>query len=273
MLSPSGYDCNQTTPIMSTNLEKKATGIVGNAYWQESARPLTSLVFVLPMLLFYECGVLILGPQAVRNAADIWLRQLLDMIGFGQYFLLPILACGSLLAWHHMVRKPWHLNWTVLYGMLFESLAFGFLLVMIAGWQSRLLSASIIPCAAPDETAAGISATLVAYVGAGIYEEVLFRLILLPAVWGLFRLCGLSTRASIVTAVIVTSLIFSAAHYRLDLLIGSYRLTTTFGEPFGWFSFLFRFIAGVAFSTLFFLRGFGITAGTHALYDLMTLLF
>jgi membrane protease YdiL (CAAX protease family) len=76
-----------------------------------------------------------------------------------------------------------------------------------------------------------------------------------------------------VTAVVVTSLIFSAAHYRIDLIIASHRFTTDFGEPFSWFSFLFRFVAGVAFSTLFLLRGFGITAGTHAMYDLMTLLF
>ena len=260
-------------PIMPTIAEKKGAGQAQKGYWYESTRPLTSLVFILPMLLFYECGVLLLGPQAVRNAADVWLRQLLDLIGFGQYFLLPILACGSLLAWHHTARKTWKLNWTVLYGMAFESLVFGFLLVLIAGWQSRLLSASIVPCSASSQTTEQISATLVAYVGAGIYEEVLFRLMLLPAAWGFFRLCGLSTRASIVTAVIVTSLIFSAAHYQIDMIVANHRFTTTFGEPFDWFSFLFRFIAGVAFSTLFLLRGFGITAGTHAMYDLMTLLF
>jgi membrane protease YdiL (CAAX protease family) len=258
---------------MATHAEKKNVSQAGKGYWLESTRPLTSLVFVLPMLLFYECGVLLLGPQAVRNAADVWLRQVLDVIGFGQYFLLPLLACGSLLAWHHMIHKPWKLNWVVLYGMLFESLVFGFLLVLVAGWQSRLLSAAVASCSASGGMASKLPATLVAYVGAGIYEEVLFRLMLLPAAWGFFRVCGLSTRASIVTAVVVTSLIFSAAHYRMDLMIASYHFATEFGEPFGWFSFLFRFVAGVAFSTLFLLRGFGITAGTHAMYDLMTLLF
>jgi len=287
---------------MPTKADKPKSPSSQSTYWHESSRPLTSLIFILPMLVFYEGGVLILGPQAIRNGADVWLRQLLDLMGLGQYFMLPVLACGLLLAWHHMVRKPWRLNWTVLYGMLFESLVFGFLLVVIAGWQSRLLATSI--AMGPGENAVGtpsdaggvsrlssattgdayspgatgdsarrLTATLVAYVGAGIYEEVLFRLMLLPAVWGLLRLCTFSTRSSMVTAVIVTSLIFSGAHYQFDLIIGTFHWTTAFGEPFSWFSFLFRFIAGVTFSTLFLVRGFGITAGSHAMYDLFTLLF
>ena len=61
-------------------------------YWQQSRRPLTSLAFVTPLLLVYEAGVLWLGPHAMRNGADVWLRQLLDLLGFSQYFLLPLLT-------------------------------------------------------------------------------------------------------------------------------------------------------------------------------------
>ena len=256
---------------MSSNAAKQPGASLGG-YWHESMRPLTSLVFVTPMLLFYEIGVLWLGPQAVRNAADVWLRQLLDAIGFGQYFLLPVLACGALLAWHHTMHRPWRWSWTVLYGMLFESLVFGFLLVVVATWQSRLLAASLPASAADAGAADSLWATLVAYVGAGIYEEVLFRLLLLPAVWGLFRLSGCTNRIALVSAVIVTSLIFSAAHYQIDLILAGRRVTTSFGEPFAWPSFSFRFLAGAAFSSLFLMRGFGITVGAHAMYDLFTLI-
>src|SRR3990170_3082495 len=48
-------------------------------YWRESQRPLVSLAFVLPLLVVYEGGVLWLGPAAMRNGADVWLRQLLDL--------------------------------------------------------------------------------------------------------------------------------------------------------------------------------------------------
>jgi membrane protease YdiL (CAAX protease family) len=157
--------------------------------------------------------------------------------------------------------------------MLFESIAFGFLLVVVAGWQSRLMAASVPACSTDGDAASSILATMVAYVGAGIYEEVLFRLMLLPAAWGLMRLFGFSNRTSVISAVIATSLIFSAAHYQIDLVVFGSHVKTTFGEEFALSSFVFRFLAGVAFSSLFFLRGFGVTAGSHAMYDLFTLLF
>jgi hypothetical protein len=76
-------------------------------YWEQSRRPLASLAFVTPLLAIYELGVLWLGPQAMRNGADVWLRQWLDGVGFSQYFLLPILTLGMLLAWHYTTRDPW----------------------------------------------------------------------------------------------------------------------------------------------------------------------
>ena len=48
---------------------------------------------------------------------------------------------------------------------------------------------------------------------------------------------------------------------------------TTGGDPFRVDSFVFRTLAGVAFSALYVFRGFGITAWTHALYDVLVLIF
>lgn len=242
-------------------------------YWHESARPLAGLVFVAPMLIVYELGVLLLDHQAIRNAADVWLRQILDLLGFSQYFLLPIFTCGLLLAWHHIRQQPWRLNWGVFYGMLLESLAFGFALVLVAGWQRSLFSAAAPTFAASTGGAGSSLALMVGYLGAGIYEELLFRLVLLSAAVGLLRLSGLSARWSVVTAVVVTSVLFSGAHYQIDFTFAGHHFATTYGEIFDWYSFCFRFIAGVCFSILFVFRGFGIAAGTHAAYDLFTLVF
>jgi hypothetical protein len=44
-----------------------------------------------------------------------------------------------------------------------------------------------------------------------------------------------------------------------------------YGDPFRLDSFTFRFIAGVFFSAMYLARGFGITAWTHALYDVIVL--
>lgn len=217
------------------------------------------------MLLIYEGGMLMLGPGGMRNGADVWLRTLLDFLGFGQYLLLPVLTCGILLAWHHLLRQRWRLEPGVLSVMLVESAVLALILLGIArlqGWLFYALStesATIVPGELSLQIGTFVR-QLVSYFGAGIYEELLFRLMLLPAIAAAVRAASLSRSNSLIVAVVVTSLLFSAAHY---------RLFTAEGDLFTWFSFLFRFLAGVFFAVLFLLRGFGIAAGTHTLYDVL----
>ena len=145
-----------------------------DGYLRESRRPLTSLVFVLPLLAVYEGGVLVLGMSGVRNGADVWLRQLLELLGFGGYFLLPVLTIGALLAWHHVTQEPWRVRPTVLYGMFVESVLLGLVLLLVAHQQARWFAATTSGPAAP--CLAGIFGgvfdwlgRLVAFFGAGIY--------------------------------------------------------------------------------------------------------
>ena len=103
-----------------------------------------------------------------------------------------------------------------------------------------------------------IWAGLIGFCGAGLYEEVLFRLLMLPiAVWAFERL-GCSTLAAGFWALVLSSLLFSGAHYIGPL-----------GDSFTLYSFTFRTVAGLFFALLFLLRGFGIAAGTHFFYDLL----
>jgi hypothetical protein len=78
--------------------------------------------------------------------------------------------------------------------------------------------------------------------------------------WGAKRVLGLRPLAGI-AATVLGALIFSAFHY-----IGPY------GDHLEVYSFVFRTIAGLFFSGLYLARGFGITAWTHALYDVFLLL-
>jgi membrane protease YdiL (CAAX protease family) len=233
-------------------------------YWQQSRRPLTCLAFVAPLLLLYEGGVLFLGAQAVRNGADVWLRQLLDLLGFGQYFLLPVLTVGILLGWHHAARQPWRIVPGVLYAMFAECLLLALALLVIARLQGAFLS-MFLPAQSDWPVAAsiisdtlGTAGRLVSFFGAGIYEEVLFRLMLLPLAAWVLRWAGCNSRQALVGAVVLTSLLFSAAHY-----IGPH------GQPLDASTFLFRFVAGAFFAALFVYRGFGIAAGSHAFYDIL----
>jgi len=270
-------------------------------YLEQSRRPLVSLAFIVPLLATYEGGVIYLGPAALRNGADVWLRHFLGLVGFGQYFLLPALTVGLLLAWHHTTHQRWRLPREIVLGMYLEStvLAFGLLglgylernlsQVAVAALSSRTATSAsgqmpdarhpsgqrpAVPRAAvprrvashavaPGETPAAAmisspAARLVGFCGAGIYEEALFRLLLLPPVAWLLGIFSVTRPWRLALAIVATSVVFSAAHY-----IGPQ------GEAVEWFSASFRCLAGIFFATLFVYRGFGIAAGTHALYDVL----
>jgi membrane protease YdiL (CAAX protease family) len=208
------------------------------------------------MLLIYEGGVLLLGHGAARNGIDVLLRWVLDLLGFGQYFLLPLLTAAILLAWHHTTGRPWRIRAALLPGMFLESAGLGLVLLLLAQVHGALFAELSM---ANSQTLASWS-RMVAYFGAGIYEELLFRLMLLPLTVGLLKLCRVPHIWSLAAGLLLTSLIFSAAHY---------QMFTTIGDEFTWFSFVFRAVAGLFFSLLFLYRGFGIAVGAHALYDIL----
>ena len=180
------------------------------------------------------------------------MRRVLDVLGFGGYFLLPMLTVAVLLAWHYLLREPWQVRRRALAWMLGESVALAGVLIGLAHLQGLLLSVSA--AARP----ADVLGQIVAFCGAGLYEEVLFRLLLLPVAAYAAALAGLRHRWKIAAAVVSTSLLFSLAHY-----VGAG------GDTWDFSSFLFRFLAGVFFALLLVTRGFGITAGTHAIYDVL----
>jgi len=222
-----------------------------DTYWTISRRTLTSLVFTLPLVLAYEGGVLLLGRGTPRNGADVWLRTLLDQLGFGQYFLLPAVTLVGLLAWHHIAHDRWRFSPGVLAGMALESALWATVLFGIAILQNRFWPLAM----GLNE---GLLVRLVAFCGAGLYEEVLFRLLLLPAVTWVAARLGAGPTAAAAWGVAGSSVLFSLAHYVGPL-----------GDAFDLHSFTFRFLAGMFFAILFEARGFGIAAGSHAAYDIL----
>lgn len=231
-------------------------------YWTESAQPLASLLLVAPFLVAYELGLLWWDQRALQNAAELWLRRGLGSVGYEQQLFLPIFVCGLLLAAHHYARHPWRIRWSVLPPMLCESLLCGFVLVALFQFQSALTTRLHLESVAPVMAihGGGNRVALLGYVGTGIYEELFFRvLIITPLAWLLQR-CGETKQMSLTTAAVVSSLLFALAHFQ--------ALNIT-GEDFQWFTFIFRFLAGGLFASLYVFRGFGITAGTHVAYDIL----
>jgi membrane protease YdiL (CAAX protease family) len=99
---------------------------------------------------------------------------------------------------------------------------------------------------------------VITFVGAGIYEEAIFRLLLCMALRGLLLLVATPGWIAWPVVIVVSSLVFAAAHH-----IGPY------GEPFQGYVFLFRALAGLYFNLLYQTRGFGIAVGAHAGYDVI----
>ncbi len=229
-------------------------------YWHQSQRPLTSLLFILPLLVAYEVGAIWFGPEMIRNGADVWLQQLLGALGIGGFLLLPFTIVAILLAWHHVSREPWRVSPVVLYTMAAECTLFGMLLVLVAHVHASTLSLENFRLTSEIVQATDarvVCGRVVRYFGAGIYEELLFRLILVPIAMAVVGLAIAPRRPKIIVVLVVTSALFSLAHY-----VGPH------GEDFAVYTFVFRFIAGGIFALLFIFRGFGIAVGTHALYDI-----
>jgi len=240
-------------------------------YWTQAREPLACLIFLLPLLLVYELGVVWLAPGAsssIRNGADFWMRSWLENAGVDAV-ALPVLLVGVLLSWHRYGRYPWRISRETLTGMFAESLLLAVCLLFVAQLQDMAFQCLFPSEVSIHETApgerpllavrGGMSSRLVSYVGAGIYEELMFRLALFPvALAALRHVFRMPDRWAAALAVFVTSLVFSVAHY-----VGPA------GEPFSLFSFTFRTTAGCFFATVFLLRGFGITVGCHALYDVL----
>lgn len=242
-------------------------------YWRESTRPLPSLVLIAPMILVYELGLAWLGSQADRNGVDLWLRSGLHSLGMTHQFLLPLLTCGLLIGWHQYQRESWSIRWTVVTGMALESAVFGLLLLAAANAVAQWMHQPSLPPA--PLMSLGISriwGRLVGYLGAGIYEELLFRLLLLPPAVAVLQRIGLKRMPSLLLASAVTSLAFAAAHYDAQFTVAG-RLVQWPGETFHAITFSFRALAGGFFCLLFFTRGFGIAAAAHALYDIFVVVF
>lgn len=224
-----------------------------------------SLVFVLPLMLAYEFAVVWQGGSSggtMRTGADSWMRQMLGAAGLTDQWFLPLLLVVILLVWQATSPRDWKFSPSVLAGMVLESFVLAVALVGI----SRLidLGFSLLDHGGPPtlSTVAPTSrmslAPLIGFLGAGVYEEALFRLVLVPALFGALRL--LQTPQVLASALAVTgsALLFSLAHHA-----GSP------GEAFTWFAFVFRWMAGVFFAWVFVIRGFGIAVGTHTAYDIL----
>lgn len=233
-------------------------------YLNDSRAPRYSVLMALPLLLLYEGLSFALNGSSyagVRNGADVILKSVFLSLGGTRgllVFELILLGTGAFLVWRDRRANRGPLVGRTFVLMMMESAVYAVLFGLVVG----KLTALVLGMPALLQIGGGkldLPTQLVTSLGAGIYEELLFRVLLTGGLVKLFMTLSSAGRSSAsAAAVVLSALIFSGFHY-----VGS------LGDTFTLQSFVFRAIAGLVFSGLFVTRGIGITAWTHALYDVM----
>lgn len=202
-----------------------------------------SFVLIFPLLLVYAVGVLFTGRV---NGADVGTRLLYTLAGSQAVYLLLYAAIALLfLVWIRRGQRWSALRLEVVVPVVLEASIYAFTLgALISLVLDRLLGLGI------DGT------SVVAALGAGVHEELVFRLGLMAGLVALLK--GIGHRFALVLALVVSSLLFAAAHH-----LGAH------GEPFTTHAFAFRALAGAAFGVIFWFRSLAHAVYAHALYDLV----
>ena len=238
------------------------------AYWRDTRAPRYSLLFALPLFLLYQ--ILETAAPAdpgggVRSGADVILQTLFITVA-GRHgpllFIVCLVAAGLWLVVRDVLAHERDLRPSLFVPMLAEAVA----LALVFGTVVGLITSKLVPAAivqAPTAmTNLRLDTRVALSLGAGLYEELLFLVLIVGSLaWAGRRLLGFRPLVAGLWAALLGAVAFSFSHY-----IGPY------GDRLETYSFVFRTVAGLGLSGLYLLRGFGITAWTHALYDLLLLL-
>ena len=241
--------------------------VAAQSYWEDSRSHRYSLVFALPLLLLYELLAAVAPVRAqggvIRNGADVILTSLFTaLFGVRGPMVFMAVVIGVALVLIRRDRRTGEIRPRFFALMLGESAALALVFGLVVGMATMQLVGPLSSLAAGGVGVNGSPLErLTLSLGAGLYEELLFRVVLVALLANGLRLIGFARTTGAVAAVIAGALLFSAFHYIGPL-----------GDPLRLDSFVFRALAGLAFSALYVTRGFGITAWTHALYDVAVLL-
>lgn len=259
---------------VSTPEPRQRLGVLGD-YLQRSRDPANAVLFVIPLFVAYQIGILFSG--GIRNGVDFLtsalffilrdivtaltgeastLAVLLAYVALNICILLGLLLALRLYGDSSKTAKrlwPWMLLESTIYGLLFATAVNA--LISLTGLDFLLAAGGIEDM--------NILQRLVTSLGAGLYEEIVFRVFVLSGiVWILHKRMNIPKIVAAIVGVLVSSLVFSAIHH-----VGA------MADPFTLSVFTFRFFAGFVLATIYAARGFGIAVYTHAIYDIWVLCF
>lgn len=231
-------------------------------YFSDTKNLLYSFLISLPLFLAYELLILISQPDAsqiVRISVDSWFKSIFSLLGVNAVSItLLVVALFGLFILYKEREQLKRLKFKFFPLMIAESTIYAAIVTLIATFFISMIFA--ISADTPISSLTGLQKFALS-LGAGLYEELFFRVILVSLLILAFsKVFNNKKWAATTAAIVLSAFLFSLVHY-----VGS------MGDPFTLSSFTYRFVFGLMLNGIYVWRGFGVAAWTHALYDLMVL--
>ena len=225
-------------------------------YAQDTRVHVYSLVLILPLVLIYEGGILLINECSFGRAtilANELIVLIFERLGLRNVNIIPaILVMATLFAMQWKSGKSWNIRLSNVFMLHIEYILYAVLFFISVSWifPGRLIFR--VPRAAE----------VILSIGAGVYEEYLFRLLFLSALILFFKKSlNVENKRTLYTAVVISAVCFAGFHHILGR------------DPFRWSDFCIRSAAGVYFGFIFLTRGYGVCAGTHIGFNILRVMF
>ena len=244
------------------NADREQTDPQAQGYFEYSRNLAVSLLFILPLLVAYEVGLLLVRPSTVSWAGNLVRWVLHSAFGPGAAMVFNLIVILVIAASLLVLRKTGGVRFKTYPAILVESFAYGFLLTQFI----PLVIAYAVPLAQSfGGESGGVPTDVILSIGAGVYEEIVFRLGLMSALYFLVSKLSSKRWVAVAAAILISSLVFSASHY-----VGGVE---SFTSPDFIRSFTYRTIGGVCFAALYIYRGLAVACYSHAFYDILVVAF
>ncbi|MCF6154276.1 MAG: CPBP family intramembrane metalloprotease [Candidatus Brocadia sp.] len=229
-----------------------------NSYFHRSKSLANSFLFILPLLVLYEVGIALQG-ASIKNTADVIVKTPLLLFGKNGSLIFNSLVIAFLVVSVFYIEKEYRLNFRIFIPMVVESMVYALCMGYALGF---VVYKVLFPYVLAKPFSTNMWMGIILSVGAGVYEEIVFRLLLLSILYYLFvTLLKINKPIGAIVSIILGALIFTSMHY-----VG------TLSDSFTYTSFMFRLLAGIFLSAIFLFRGLGIAVYTHAIYDVLSVL-
>jgi hypothetical protein len=216
--------------------------------WHGRGDLAASLVLIFPLLLAYDVGVVFVGRVA---GADSITRALYALCGSRAAYLV-VHACVALafLVWIPAGRRGNVLRAEMAAPVVLEAAVYA------------LTLGAVIRVVVDRALGLGAGGDVVSALGAGVHEELAFRLVALGGLVALlWRVRRLDRRLAVAIAIGASALAFAAAHH-----LGAS------GEPLAARVFAVRTVAGIVFGLICWFRSLAHAVYAHVIYDLLVAL-